>query len=89
MPSQTVTRHTERAPANFPSHAERTRRYRERRKEGTILIELPVSAKGIERLVAAGFLPPDDGDDRDAITRAVVRAANRGLAAALLARPLL
>jgi hypothetical protein len=81
-----VTRHTERAPANSsgPSHAARTRRYRQRRSNGTIIIELPVFAKGIERLVTAGFLPPDSQDDRDAIARAVVHAANRGLSAVLL-----
>jgi hypothetical protein len=47
------------------------------------VISIPVSASGIKLMIGAGWLPPDQGDNRHAVAKAVIRAANIGLDTAL------
>ena len=68
------------APTAAPSTASRARRYRQRQKRGTVVISIPVSASGIKLMIEAGWLPPDQGDNRHAVAKAVIRAANIGFA---------
>jgi hypothetical protein len=60
--------------------AARTRRYRERRKHGAVLIELSVVGTALSDLVALGWLDPDSRGDRDAVRSAVIGLAARALA---------
>ena len=53
--------------------AERTRRYRERHREGRKVIPQELSAEALERLVADGWLDEDDMHDRRRIREAIAR----------------
>jgi hypothetical protein len=80
-----VTRHNKvrngRVSPNAPTlAAARTRRYRERRKKGAVLIEISVYGPALDDLVALGWLDPERRGDRDAVRSAVVRLARHALA---------
>jgi hypothetical protein len=68
------------APTATPSTASRARRYRERQKRGMFMVNVPVKASGIKLMIEAGWLTPDQGGNRDAVAKAVIRAANIGFA---------
>jgi hypothetical protein len=68
------------APTAAPSTARRAHRYRERQKRGIFAVNVPVKASGIELMIEAGWLAPDQCDNRDAVAKAVIRAANIGFA---------
>ncbi|MCG8357326.1 MAG: hypothetical protein MI920_17315 [Kiloniellales bacterium] len=51
----------------------RIRRYRERRREGRVVALCEVEAEEVEALIAAGYLSPEDEDDREAIGRALLQ----------------
>jgi hypothetical protein len=60
--------------------AQRTRRYRERRGRGEVLIRFSVIGPALNRLAALGWLDPAKRDEREAVRGAVVRLAARALA---------
>ena len=49
------------------SAAERSRRYRERRRDNTPLISIEIDAPILKGLVSLGFIAADDSRDRDCI----------------------
>ena len=65
------------------SGAERTRRCRDRRRRGGVLIEFEVVGTALDRLIALGWLPANGRGDKEAITTALIELANRALAAEL------
>ena len=67
-------------PTVAPSTASRAHRYRERQKRGIFVVNVPVKASGIKLMIEAGWLAPDQCDNRDAVAKAVIRAANIGFA---------
>jgi hypothetical protein len=70
-------------PRKSASAAERTRAYRERRRAGSFLATVEISAAGISTLTRLGWLSPDRAGDGQAIGEAVLalagEAAVRGL----------
>ena len=60
--------------------AERTRRSRERRKRGGVLIEFEVVGTALERLIELDWLPANSRNDKNAITSALIELADRALA---------
>jgi hypothetical protein len=71
---------------SYPRHladAERTRRYRARRKRGGVLIQFEVVGTALDDLVALGWLPADRRTDKHAVTGALVAVAARALAVRL------
>jgi hypothetical protein len=76
------------SPAAHPGpSAQRTRRYRERRRRGEVLIGFSVIGPARDRLAALGWLDPARRDDREAVRKAVVRLAARALALQLRPSP--
>lgn len=71
------------APTAMPSTASRAHRYRERQKSGICVVNVPVRSSGIKLFVTAGWLAADQRDNRDAVAKAVSRAANLALDTAL------
>jgi hypothetical protein len=64
------------------SGTERMRRTRERRRNGAVCVEaFEVDSDEIDSLVAAGLLPENARTDREAVTAAVIRVLDVGLAA--------
>ena len=63
--------------------AERTRRSRERRKRGGVLVQFEVVGTALERLIELDWLPANSRNDKNAITTALIELANRALAAEL------
>ncbi len=54
-----------------PSPAARSRRYRQRRRDGWRVIKLPVHQEYVDALVDHSFLAEGDADDRQKIAAAV------------------
>jgi hypothetical protein len=71
-----VERATERRKNPSPG-AVRTRRYRERRKQGNMLLEIDVYQGGIDCLIEFGWLRDVDRSDRRAVTDAFLRFTRR------------
>ena len=63
--------------------AKRTRRSRDRRKRGGVLIEFEIVGTALDRLIALGWLPESGRGDKSAITSALIELADRALAAEL------
>jgi hypothetical protein len=63
--------------------AERTRKSRERRKRGGVLIEFEVVGTALDQLIALGWLPANGRGDKAAITTALIELADRALAVGL------
>ena len=63
--------------------AERTRRCRDRRKRGGVLIEFEVVGTALERLIELDWLPANSRNDKNAITTALIELADRALAVGL------
>ena len=63
--------------------AERTRRCRDRRKRGGVLIEFEVVGTALERLIELDWLPANSRNDKSAITTALIELADRALAVGL------
>ncbi|MGA7103783.1 MAG: hypothetical protein WBX49_00405 [Candidatus Deferrimicrobiaceae bacterium] len=61
------------------SAAARSRRYRQRARDGVLVVQIAVPADFVLDLVDSGFLAPGDGEDRAAIADAIQRflAASR------------
>jgi hypothetical protein len=62
---------------------ERTRRSRERRKRGGVLIEFEIVGSALNRLIALGWLSEYRRGDKGAITNALIELADRALAVGL------
>ena len=60
--------------------AERTRRSRERRRRGGVLIEFEVVGTALERLIELDWLPANSRNNKSAITNALIELADRALA---------
>ena len=60
-----MTEHTD------PSSSARSKRYRERKKDGEMVVRLEVDAAARAGLVRCGFVAPGDADSRDEIAKAV------------------
>ena len=60
--------------------AERTRKSRERRRRGGVLIEFEVVGTALDRLVTLGWLDDNGRGDKGAITTALIELADRALA---------
>ena len=60
---------------------ERMQRYRQRRREGRLIVPLVVNAEGVEDLVGLGWLRPGaaPGEVRAAVVRLLKTAFVRGL----------
>jgi hypothetical protein len=58
-------------PSGAPSSIERSRRYRQRRRQGTRCITVDVNEGEIAALVARGYLPEEARDDPVAIKTAI------------------
>jgi hypothetical protein len=63
--------------------AERTRKSRERRKRGGVLIEFEVVGSALDQLIELGWLPANGRCDKGAITAALIELADEALAAGL------
>ena len=63
--------------------AERTRKFRERRRRGGVLIEFEVVGTALERLIELDWLPANSRNDKSAITSALIELADRALAVGL------
>ena len=63
--------------------AERTRKFRERRKRGGVLIEFEIVGSALDQLIALGWLPANGRGDKSAITSALIELADRALATGL------
>ena len=59
--------------------ANRMRRSRERRRRGEALVNLEVGPDMISGLVALGWLPEDERDDKGAVAHALTQLAERAL----------
>ena len=55
------------------SNAENQRRYRQRQKDGIQVVRLDVGYTLIERLLADGFLSPDDALDSGKLAEAILK----------------
>ena len=65
------------------SGAERTRRCRDRRKRGGVLIEFEIVGTALDRLIELDWLPANSHNDKSAITTALIELADRALASGL------
>jgi hypothetical protein len=63
--------------------AERTRRSRERRRRGGVLIEFEVVGTALDALIELGWLPANGRCDKSAVTSALIELADGALAAGL------
>ena len=63
--------------------AERTRKSRERRRRGGVLVEFEVVGTALDQLIELGWLPANSRGDKSAITSALIELADRALAAEL------
>ena len=63
--------------------AERTRRSRERRRRGGVLISFEVVGAALDQLIELGWLPAHSRNDKSAITSALIELADRALAVGL------
>ena len=61
------------------TEVERRRRWRARQRDGSRLVTIQITRAGIEALIVAGWLDPQQADDRDAITEALVNLAGTAL----------
>ena len=60
--------------------AERTRKSRERRRRGGVLVEFEVVGTALDQLIELGWLPANSRCDKGAITSALIELADRALA---------
>jgi len=60
--------------------AKRTRRSRDRRKRGGVLIEFEIVGTALDRLIELDWLPANSRNDKNAITSALIELADRALA---------
>jgi hypothetical protein len=63
--------------------AERTRKCRDRRKRGGVLIEFEIVGTALDALIELGWLPANSRVDKSAITTALIELADRALAVRL------
>lgn len=63
--------------------AARTRAYRLRKSEGSVLVHLNISANGVRALQALGWISPSDESNPKAITNAILAAASAALSKGL------
>ena len=57
---------------SLSSSAERTKRYRQRKRQGVVaVVQCPIYARDVETLVATNRLKPEDDDNRVKITSAI------------------
>jgi len=81
-----VTRHDNLTKLDFSpvasptAGATRMRRYRERRKRASVLVEFEVVGTALEDLVALSWLDAGERGSRDAVAAAIVALAARALA---------
>jgi hypothetical protein len=57
--------------------AERTRRWRERRQQGVVVVSFDVAPDVTGKLIRFGWLDPNKRDDKEAIARALIELARR------------
>ena len=57
--------------------AERTRRWRERRQRGVVVVSFDVAPDVTAKLIRFGWLEPNKRDDKEAIARALVELAEK------------
>ena len=57
--------------------AERTRRWRERRQQGVVVVSLDVAPDVTAKLIRFGWLDPNKRDDKEAIATALIEAAGK------------
>ena len=68
--------------ATSPSPAAlRMRRARDRRRQGDVIVRIELGSCAIADLVALGWLPAADRDDKDALRRALTGLTGRGIRA--------
>ena len=60
--------------------AERTRKSRERRRRGGVLVEFEVVGTALDQLIELGWLPAHSRNNKSAITNALIELADRALA---------
>jgi hypothetical protein len=53
----------------------RQKRYRRRQREGVTIVPVAVSDADVDALIEGGWLGEDDSSDRQAVARAIRRAA--------------
>jgi len=57
--------------------AERTRRWREKRQQGVVVVSFDVAPDVTGKLIRFGWLDPNKRDDKEAIARALVELAEK------------
>jgi hypothetical protein len=57
--------------------AERTRRWRERRRQGVVVVSFDVAPNVTAKLIRLGWLDPDKRDDKEAIATALIELAEK------------
>jgi hypothetical protein len=55
----------------MPTAAQRQREYRNRQREGVVIVRIAVSADMLSNLIDAGWLAAADADDREAVGAAL------------------
>ncbi len=57
--------------------AERTRRWRERRRQGVVVVSLDVAPDVTAKLIRFGWLDPNKRDDKEAIATALIEVTGK------------
>ena len=64
-------------PVELSPGAERTRRWRQRRQHGLVVVSFDVAPDVTGKLIRFGWLDPNKRDDKEAIARALVELAEK------------
>lgn len=68
-------------PTRAQTGADRARRARQRRKLGTVFVQLEINGTGLDHLCRLGWLSPEKRLDKQAVAAAVLRAASAAIVA--------
>lgn len=73
------------SPTRANTGADRARRARQRRKQGTVFVQLEINGTGLDHLCRLGWLPPEKRLDKQAVAAAVLQVASAAIVAGMKA----
>jgi hypothetical protein len=80
-------RETSEQPVELSAGAKRTRRWREKREQGVVVVRVDVASDVAGKLVSLGWLDPSRRGDRTAIATALIELARRATALGVTSAP--
>jgi hypothetical protein len=74
-----ATRETTKQPVELSAGAERTRRWRERKEQGVVVVRADVAQDMVAKLIRFGWLDEAKFGDKEAIATALIELARRAI----------